>query len=226
MPTTTTQDEVTTTTTTQAAMTAEQRALAEDERHLAMARALAKYEAKRRQLTWMEDDILSAAYAGLCDAATKFGPSRGLAFTTYAVSRIRGAILDFLRTETPSGYRQRTGKKHDAIPKTRQISVILEGGLHDSSPFGSGHYGDRLGFEVDPLSHESIDIIEWRDDLENYARHAGTRQAGDVIRLYYGETLTMKEVSKRLGISESRVSQAHTQAIGQIREAYGVESVA
>lgn len=211
--------------TTQGAMTAEQRALAEDKRHLDMVNLLAKYEVKRRHLAWMEDDILSAAYAGLCDAATKFDPSRGLAFATYAVPRIRGAILDFLRMEAPVGYRQRTGMRCDAVPKTRQISGLRDNALaaskHDS---GQSHLGG-LDFEVDPLANDHMKIAEWRDDLEHYARRAGTPQAADVIRLYYGETLTMKQIGQRLGISEARVSQVHTQAIGQLREAYGVRAV-
>ena len=194
------------------------------------------------------DEVMSWGVDGLLDAFKKYDPTKATHFHTYARIRIRGAILDQLRSLdwVSRTVRQKANQLHKSSQQLehnlgRQASQdelaeamgLSLGALHDLmtevgdlamislEDVAFGRNSERLGFEEyiaastgDPitalLSRECAgavaDAIEQLPEKERM-----------VMPLYYHGELTMKEVGARLGITESRVSQLHTQAINRLR---------
>jgi len=126
------------------------------------------------------EDLRSAAYFGLVEAASRYNPERGVAFSTFAYPRISGAIHDFLRQE---GYGKRGEISH----------VISLNGEAD----GEGELQDLLRAKPERNDEEFLEVVSF--DLG--------AQAKEVLRLYFIDEHSMKEVGERFGVSESRVSQ-------------------
>lgn len=202
-------------------LTTEQIALATDPDNINMAEHIAKHECLKRGLPHLVDDATGEAMVGLMQAVRSYDPDRGTQFSTHAIHRIRGAVLDFFRSEQIGGYRQRSGKKHKHIPKVKSIdgmksamSAAPEYDVNESRPF--------LWQEIDPHSATSIELIEWHDDLDRLARMSGGRSEAELLRLYYGggAGASMKAVGKAMGLSESRISQIHSIAIANLRQQF------
>lgn len=142
------------------------------------------------------DDLASAGMVGLIDAVDRYEPDRGVPFEAYAILRIRGAILDELRSAT-GGRRAET---------TTQLSLdeLLEAGDH-TLPVYDGRAAD--GAEQDVAQR-----------VESALRYLPDRQR-EVIARYYGDALTLREAGLRMGISEARACQLHGRAIETLRRA-------
>jgi RNA polymerase sigma factor for flagellar operon FliA len=196
------------------------------------------------------DDIISYGTLGLIDAVERFDPTRGIKFETYAIARIRGAIIDALRSldQIPRTARQRAREIESAIAE-------LEAKL--KRPPTDQEVADRMGMDVERYREAcvrtnvmtlSLDSLLSTDDEEGqggmrpYAfedrdspdplaatekremekalvlavRNLPERERL-VLSLYYYEELTMKEISRVMEISESRVCQLHAQAILRLR---------
>ncbi len=191
------------------------------------------------------DDLVSVGMTGLLDAARRFDPSRGIKFKTMAEHRIRGAMLDEIRSVdwTPRSVRDKAsqfnqvrdellgrlqreptdeeiraglGLDEEAYRKlSREIEPHLVFSLEDLMDIEDGEgptLMDRVasGSETDPL--ETLLRKEVTDSLTEAIDQLPEKQRL-VLSLYYYDELTMKEVAQVLGVSESRVSQIHTQAI-------------
>lgn len=164
-------------------------------------------------------EIRSAAQLGLCEAASRFDPGRGIKFKTFAGQRISGAIKDELRLLSE---RPRFAKKDKFYPST--VS------LH--SPTGKESDGGRPQTPLDVLedymttSGEDVRDIDHLDQMDKFAETIPDR-GGVILRLFYGEReRTMRQLGQILGCSQSRVSQIHTRTIKDIRErpeAYGFD---
>jgi RNA polymerase sigma factor (sigma-70 family) len=128
------------------------------------------------------EDLKSAAYLGLVEAATRFDPAFGVAFSTFAYPRIFGAIHDYLRE-------QGWFKRGDLTPV---LSL-------DTAPNEDQECSlkDTIEAKSEPDTEESFDFLTFC--LEP--------QAKKVLRHYFIEDYSMKEVGEKIGISESRVSQ-------------------
>jgi RNA polymerase sigma factor for flagellar operon FliA len=179
-------------------------------------------------------DLVSDGVIGLLDAIDKFEPDRGLQFQTYAAARIRGAIIDGLRTTdwVPRSTRE----------KIRDINVAVSAlvSRNGRAP-EDADVAAELGISVAELrdiylrtSYTSTISLEASglalDDMSG--DHAGARQDGEdavpagflqavrqlperdqiVIALYYWERLTLAEIGQVLDVTESRVSQLHSRA--------------
>ena len=194
------------------------------------------------------DEMVNIGTLGLMSALESFDAGRGLAFSTYAVPRIRGAILDELRRQdhVPRSIRR----------KTRDIAHAREALMreHGRTPRDS-EVAAQLGIEVETLWHWQADMertmqvsisadadsdnsgpspIEFLraagaapdDRLEQEERVAALRDAilqlkdqqRKVLSLYYFEELNAREIAEVLGISESRVSQIRSKALAQLRQ--------
>jgi RNA polymerase sigma factor FliA len=185
-------------------------------------------------------DLVSEGVFGLLAAADRFDPSRGVKFKTYAETRIRGAILDSLRTMDwlPRSLRRRLKKfclacnqmeqRLGRAPTEMELAAALNLGLADVRELmaiaaAKGEHAPELS---DPLScnEQAGCLIDRRNDalirvqqaemraiLAGAIRTLSTRER-IVISLYYYDGLTMKEIGKVLGIKESRVSQYHARA--------------
>ena len=192
------------------------------------------------------EDILSFGVFGLLDAIERFEPERGFSFQTFAVPRIRGAILDELRkydwiSRTGREKLQRldralekfatAGRRADDRALMAEMGVdegafreILEvagrsymASLDETVPFDDGEL-DRSAMLADdaPLPSE---VVEHREDVDRVMAMVRSLEEREqlVLSLYYGDGLTLKEIGLVLGITESRVSQIHGKSIATLR---------
>ena len=219
-------------------------------RHLPLVRQVVQRLAVRKPPHIDIDDLVSWGIVGLLDAVKKYDPAKEASFATYAQFRIRGAILDHVRSLdwVPRSVRQKASlleRTSLALENTlgrpateEEVARALGIGLQDYQDllgkvgemcllsledlgFGSGEErislrpngdGDEDG--SDPLAvlltQERIDIV-----ADAIGRLPDRERM--VVTLYYNEELTMKEVGAVLGLTESRVSQIHSQAMLRLR---------
>jgi RNA polymerase sigma factor for flagellar operon FliA len=196
------------------------------------------------------DDLVSTGTIGLIEAIRNFDPQRGVKFETYAVPRIRGAILDELRaldwiprsTRAKARHIDRAtmalenalGRKPAGVEvagKLRWSLADLDQAMDDVSGTSLLSLDEMVYREEDNRQVprvETVHIISEEDvltDLERMELRAYlvtavetlTEQERLVISLYYYEELTLKEIGSIMHISESRVSQIHTKAVGKLR---------
>jgi RNA polymerase sigma factor for flagellar operon FliA len=183
-----------------------------------------------------EADLVSEGVIGLMDAIDKFEPERGLQFQTYAVWRIRGAIIDSLRAAdwVPRSVRRRLHEVEQAqlkleirlgrtatdleIADELEISVQALHETYAKVAFTSVAGIDDLGVVDDlaPASSEALEDDETRATLVRAVKDLAERDA-IIIALYYFEGLSLAEIGMVLQVTESRVSQLHTRATMALR---------
>jgi RNA polymerase sigma factor for flagellar operon FliA len=191
------------------------------------------------------DDLYGAGVVGLIDAVERFDPSRGIAFTTFAEMRVRGAILDNLRSldwasrstrrrarEVQAAYSQieqengRPAKEEEVAERLNMPIADLYETLQDIRGLAIYTLDERdeeTGLSIsEMIADKSVSAL---DRLEETQRRRLLAKSIDklpererqVIALYYLEELTMKEIGEVLGVTESRVSQLRTQAVIRLR---------
>lgn len=182
-------------------------------------------------------DLLSDGFIGLMDAVAKFQPERGLRFQTYAVPRIRGAILDGMRKVdwVPRGVRSemrgieraqvalqhRLGRAPTAAEIADELGITVAElqALHSKAArVGVGHLDEAGETEQALPSAVDIDIEagEVRSALVGAIRRLPERDQV-LMTLYYFEGLTLSEIGQVLGVTESRVSQLHSRCTSTLR---------
>ena len=181
-------------------------------------------------------DLISDGVLGLMDAIEKFEPERGLQFQTYAVPRIRGAILDGLRATdwVPRAVRAKirdveraqTELEHrlGRTPRDREIAAELTisvrelRDLYSQASYTGVAYLDEVGMGGDSGPSMNLDT---EDKEMRAALVAAIRQLPErdqiIVTLYYFEQLTLSEIGQVLGITESRVSQLHSRCAMNLR---------
>ncbi|TMB52760.1 MAG: FliA/WhiG family RNA polymerase sigma factor [Deltaproteobacteria bacterium] len=224
-------------------------------RHLPLVRRVVQRLAARKPPHIETDDLVSWGIVGLLDAIAKYDSKKEASFSTYAQFRIRGAILDHLRSLdwVPRSVRQKAsliekvsrqlegtlgrppleeeiaselGVSLDAYQEL--LTKVGEMSLFSLEDLGFGGGEERFSFEraieegdADPLgtllTRERVAIVT--EAIRRLPERERT-----VVTLYYHEELTMKEVGGVLGLTESRVSQLHSQAVlrmkGYLRELF------
>lgn len=151
-----------------------------------------------------EDELFSAGLFGLMKACRNYDPSRGAEFKTYAYHRIRGAIGDELR-------------RLDYLPRSLRDRARVEG--RDAPSI--------LGIPTDEDGNESLPAPVGASAVENGDLHEAVvreiRKLPEKMRLvmeyYYRDRLTMRQIGERLRLTESRVSQIHSNAVARLRKA-------
>ena len=193
------------------------------------------------------DDLMSAGLFGLMDAIDGFDLALGFKFETYCCRRIRGAILDELRSMdwVPRLVRQRAGQfeqtrrrfamEHGYTPSDEEVREELHLDAEeftkvrrDARPVAVGSL-NRRAYQADSSRDvEEIDILRdgrqanpltdaQKRDLKTIITRGLTRSERLIVVLYYYEELTMKEIGATLDLSESRVSQMHTSIVQRLR---------
>ena len=195
------------------------------------------------------EDILSSGTIGLIEAIERFDLGRGVKFETYAIARVKGAIIDALRAldRLPRSVRQKAKAADAAVsgltidlgrePTDQEVADVLGIPLEtylknivDASwitvSLDSGGFSD--GEEDGPTDHLALADPDQDDIGLGIERQEAIGELGDAIRelpereqlilsLYYKDELTMREVSRVLEISESRVCQLHARALTRLR---------
>lgn len=196
------------------------------------------------------DDLVSYGVFGLIDAIDKFDMAKNVKFETYASLRIRGSILDQIRKMDwiPRTVRQRQRKIDDAIRQiemrtgknatdeeiAEELGVTDEELLNWQSQLKVTNVISLNEFEengpepvADPHGHSHFaqpDAVVEEEELKETLKESLellTEKERLVIEFYYYEELTLKEISKILEVSESRVSQLHTKALVKMRKKMG-----
>lgn len=185
------------------------------------------------------DDLCSYGMLGLIGAADSWDAGRGLQFSTYAYTRIRGAILDELRRLDflPRGRRERVRQLEGVVQRLEQergvpplpeelagelgisldeIDEILLSAMSAVQTSLNDGPSDHLSTMLsDPRSADPVGSAEW-EELKVLLTDTILElpdQERTVVSLYYGEDLLLKEISDVLGVTESRVSQIHSRAL-------------
>lgn len=193
-------------------------------------------------------DLVQSGIFGLVDAIEKYDPERGLRFETYAMQRIRGAILDDLRSQdwVPRAVRsrardveralERLGARLHRSPTDEELAVELDVTVPDLRDlYGKVRLTSVLALEdLVVTSREGGSIVDVLPDdgaadpanvlvdednrrqLADAVAQLGERDRA-IVSLYYFESLTLAEIGKVLGVTESRVSQLHTRAMLRLR---------
>jgi RNA polymerase sigma factor for flagellar operon FliA len=192
------------------------------------------------------EDILSFGVLGLLDAVDRFEPERGFVFQTFAVPRIRGAILDELRRYdwiSRSGREklQKFERTLEHIAKTRGSTddkslmtamEMDEQSYKDLLEIASRSYvvslDDVLALDEGDMQREDVVDDNGLDALEVLERNEERDTVVEALKkiperertllsLYYYEGLTLREIGLVLGVTESRVSQLHGRALSLLR---------
>ena len=193
------------------------------------------------------DDLISAGVFGLMDAIDAFDLTRGVKFETYCVPRIRGAMLDELRTMdwVPRLVRSKSSKMEAA---RKQLEATL------GRPPRREELAEKIGVPVEQIDDyvgeatavnlvslnkkwyetdsykdvREIDILEDKKaedptqkmqnrDLMRLVTRGLNRNERLIVILYYYEEMTMKEIGVTLNLSESRVSQMHSSIVARLQ---------
>lgn len=195
------------------------------------------------------DDLMSAGVLGLMDAIEAFEPTRSIKFATFSALRIRGAILDELRSmdwaprqarnwarklegaardlQGDLG-RQPTEKEmasHLQLPEADYEHIVRTSRSITFTSLSRRRENTNDGDEMEPYLSVPDDktadpVVEsQRRFLKGYVTRGLSRAERLLVTLYYYENLTMREVGQVLDLSESRVSQLHSQIINRLRDA-------
>ena len=206
--------------------------------HIEFARRIAMRVA-RRVPTWMSsDDLVAAALLGLTEAAERYDSERGEPFIAFAEKRIRGAVLDELRSRDMYSRRARSDarrvgaairtleQKLGRAPEDTEIAQALDVPLKD--------YHENL----EMLTHTSFvdyEVVSNHSDPEaqgpshdaerkemvgrlRECLHKLPERDAQILSLYYVEELSYHEIGDMFHLSESRICQLHGRAVAQLRQ--------
>ncbi len=215
------------------------------EAYLNVVKYCAKRLRKRLPNSVSLDDLVSSGVFGLIDAIKKYDPERGVKFKTYSTLRIRGSILDSLRSEdwVPRLIRKKTNQYNDAVDRLEarlgrrptHIEIADEMGVSlDELEELQREISTSVMFSLTPSWSEESDELENIDrlkqstepapdrelkkkDLVDYITSSLQKKERLVLLLYYVEDLTMKEIGETLDLSESRICQIHSSVISELQ---------
>lgn len=228
---------------------ATQAAVSEEDRvaeHMPLVRRLAYHLVSRLPASIQADDLIQVGLIGLMEAARNFDPSAGAQFETFASQRIRGAMLDELRSADwlPRQARRnmrdieatlrKLEHRHGRAPSESEAASAMGIALNDYQQMLSEAHGHQL------VHYEDFEADDENDQLDQYAADAAANPAEILtdasfrqtliagieelperekllMALYYDEELNLKEIGAVLGVTESRVCQLHSQAVARLR---------
>jgi len=212
--------------------------------HAQMVRRIAQHLMSRLPACVQTEDLMQAGMIGLLEASKHFDTSKGASFETYASIRIRGAMLDEIRKNdwVPRSVHRNTRRITEAARKIEnatgrdarnsEVAASLNLSLEDYHHMIQDSNSVRvLGFEEMGITDDSVSTgitqpalsplegLQYEDFRSNLVKGiAGLPERERlVLTLYYDEELNLRQVGEILGVSESRASQIHSQAMGRLQ---------
>ncbi|TYK65625.1 RNA polymerase sigma factor FliA [Colwellia echini] len=214
------------------------------EQHTVLVKRIAYHLLARLPASVLVDDLIQSGMIGLFEAANNFDNSKGASFETFAGIRIRGAMLDEMRrgdwtprsvhknsrmiSEAIKQLESQLGRDVSDVEVAEKLDISLNHYHHILSEVSSGKILgiDDLGVSEytiktndDSLSNDPYQSIEqsaFKTGLAQCIKSLPEREAL-VLSLYYDEELNLKEIGEVLEVSESRVSQIHSQAMHRLK---------
>jgi RNA polymerase sigma factor FliA len=213
-------------------------------RYLGLVHHAAREVAPRVRDAVSLDDLVSAGSLGLLQAMEGFDTERGLAFSTFAMRRIRGAILDELRARDPlsrsdrasvrrmeqaiAELEQRLGRAphtlevaaslgvdHETVSRLRERTAAAGPVSLDGVP-GGRQLAECIGGDEDVATHDQLDAQD-RAGLIHAALVALPSREAYVLRRSYLEEVPLRAIASELGVTESRVCQLRNQGLARLR---------
>lgn len=186
-----------------------------------------------------KDDLLSSGFFGLLDAIDRFDITRNIKFETYAGLRIRGAMIDYLRSKDwiPVSMRQKIRKYEQTVSKLEtelgraatddELSEALEISTEELQTLVNqcnsatvipleDYLKTDAAETVDTNPANSTELFEIKETLAKAIERLPEKER-TVVSLYYYEEMTLKEISLVMHLTEARISQLHTKAIFRMR---------
>lgn len=190
------------------------------------------------------EDILNQAVIGLISAVERFDINKGVKFSTYATLRIRGEVLDYFRSKDylPRTIRKKYKNIEEIAEKMEQLygRNVTDQEIAEKLGMNIDEYYKILEYinvysmvSLEELIESNLflaktkekcgdnpeDIVNFNEVKNMLASSINSLPEKEkiIITLYYYEDLTYREISKILGISESRISQLHSKAILRLR---------
>jgi len=221
-------------------------------RYLGLVHHAAREVAPRVRDAVSLDELVSAGSVALLQEIDGFDIDRGLAFSTFAMRRIRGAILDELRARDPlsradranvrrldaaiAHLEQRIGRAPTAAEVAQHLGVdratlhrwqartATAGPVSLEGEPGGRSLADRLGDEGDEVVHGAVELSERRGRIAAALDSLPSRERLVVSRSYFEER-PLREIAAELGVTESRVCQLRAQALARLRRSPMLECV-
>jgi RNA polymerase sigma factor for flagellar operon FliA len=215
-------------------------------RHQTLVRQIAEREVKRFPRSVDVDDLVQEGNFGLMDAIKRFDPTRGIKFKTYCSTRVRGAMIDAVRSQdwVPRLERQRTGQiekmrkefreRHGREPSDAEVAARLdlkERDVQRTQPRQMHSVSDRrhpAGEDGEPTldslaESKEISPLEavHRGDLMDELGRILSEKERRILTMYYQRGLTLRQIGAHLSITESRVCQIHANMIQRLRRQFG-----
>ncbi len=214
------------------------------EHHTVLVKRIAYHLLARLPASVQVDDLIQSGMIGLFEAANNFDNSKGASFETFAGIRIRGAMLDEIRRGdwTPRSVHKNSRMISEAIKLleselgrdvsdtevAEKLDISLNEYHHILSEVSTGKILgiDDLGVSEDTIKfgddclvddpYQAIEQSSFKKGLVQCIKSLPERE-GLVLSLYYDEELNLREIGQVLEVSESRVSQIHSQAMHRLK---------
>ena len=212
--------------------------------HATLVKRIAYHLLARLPASVQVDDLIQAGMIGLLEASSNFDATKGASFDTFAGIRIRGAMLDEIRRGdwTPRSVHKNSRMISEAIKmleaelgrdvSDREVAEKLDISLneyhHILSEISSGKIigleditvnEDAIGYDDEVYCqgpYENMEQVVFKKALAECISTLPEREAL-VLSLYYDEELNLREIGQVLDVSESRVSQIHSQAMHRLK---------
>ncbi len=212
--------------------------------HAPLVKRIAYHLMSRLPASVQADDLIQAGMIGLLEAARNYDASQGASFETYAGIRVRGAMLDEIRKGdwVPRSVHRKARQMAEAVreiehkqgrdARDHEIAEAMELGLSEYYKVLQDVSGHRVlsiedvGVDEDAMANLAADQSSSPDEgllREDFKRCLAEGISGLpererlVLTLYYDEELNLREIGAVIGVSESRVSQIHSQALIRLK---------
>jgi len=214
------------------------------EQHTVLVKRIAYHLLARLPASVIVDDLIQSGMIGLLEAANNFDNTKGASFETFAGIRIRGAMLDEIRrgdwtprsvhknsrmvSEAIKNLESELGRDVTDIEVAEKLDLSVNEYHHILNEVSSGKIIgiEDLGINEDAIQnladknsndpYQDIEQIIFKKALSECITTLPEREAL-VLSLYYDEELNLREIGQVLDVSESRVSQIHSQALHRLK---------